>query len=265
MGIAMMGSSGGDVLGPILGGLLSDWGGFQLPFVCLGALLLLNAGLQLALVVDKPRPADEASDLAAVLRDRAVLAAALAVVLCAGGWAVVEPLLPHHLFRIADATATTTGLLFTGSTLIYGLSAPLIGAVADRFGLWPTIFLGLVLMALSLPLLALAPALVWVGVALALVNVSFGFALNPALCELGDTVDRRGTGAYAGVYAVYNIAYSVAMLGSNFLGGALASSLSFLGALTVISVVILVFLPLIYFVRPRHAAPVAAPGDLPGS
>jgi predicted MFS family arabinose efflux permease len=124
MGIAMMGSSGGAVLGPILGGLLSDWGGFQLPFVCLGALLLLNAGLQLALVVDKPRPADEASDLAAVLRDRAVLAAALAVVLCAGGWAVVEPLLPHHLFRIADATATTTGLLFTGSTLIYGLSAP---------------------------------------------------------------------------------------------------------------------------------------------
>lgn len=264
MGIAMMGSSGGSVLGPVVGGGLLEWGGYQLPFMVAGALVVVDLALQLALLRDPPRQPGEPAHLVTLLRDRGVIAAALVVLVVAAGWGLVEPLLPDYLRREAGAGAATIGLLFTISTLVNGLCAPLIGNAADRFGQWPTMFFGLALMAVTLPLLGLSASVMWAGAALVLVNVSYGFGMNPSLSELADAVDRRGSTAYGAVYAIYNVAFSVGMIGSNLLGGVLAGAMSFLAALGVISVAILILLLVIYFVRPRGAAALPASGNVSG-
>jgi MFS family permease len=109
MGIAMIGSSGGSVLGPTVGGVLADLAGYQLPFLVAGVVLLVDGAMRLFLIVDPPRQVSEESKLKSVLRDRGVLAAALVVVLVAGGWGLVEPLLPHHLTQTVGTPAAPSG------------------------------------------------------------------------------------------------------------------------------------------------------------
>jgi MFS family permease len=261
MGIAMMGSSGGSVLGPTVGGMLADLGSYQLPFLVAGVILLVDGAMRLFLIVDPPRQVSEESNLMSALRDRGVLVVALVVVLVAGGWSLVEPLLPHHLTQTVSTSASTIGLMFTFSTLANGLCAPLIGTWSERFGLWPTMFHGLIAMAVTLPLLAVSDAVLWVGAILILVNVSYGFAMNPSLSALADTVDRRGTGAYGSVYAVYNVAYGVGAIGATFLGGVLATAMSFPAALLGTSGVILVGLVAVHLLRPRGATAAGTPLD----
>lgn len=117
MGFAMMGSTGGSVLGPVTGGFLMDLSGYRLPFVVAGAMLVVDALMRIFLIPEPPRDGrSERSDLGGLLRDRSVLAAALVVVLGAGGWGLLEPLLPNHLTRVAGTSSGMIGLIFTIST-----------------------------------------------------------------------------------------------------------------------------------------------------
>jgi MFS family permease len=96
------------------------------------------------------------------------------------------------------------------------------------------------------------------------VSVLYAFALNPTFTELAEAVDRRGTGGYASVYAVYNIAYAVGMVGSSVLAGALTSAISFLGALLITCPIMLAAVPLLYLARPEKAPLPEAANDPSG-
>lgn len=252
MGIAMMGSNGGSVLGPSVGGLLYEWtGSYQFPFLVAGGLLILDGFLRVFLLAPSTRrTVERPSDLVQLFGDRSVVAAALVVVMGVAGWGLLEPLLPHHLHRVSSASPGRIGLMFTASIVCYGLSAPLVDRATARWGLRPIMTGGLAAMALSLPLLALPRSVFWVGAALSLVSVLYAFALNPCFSELAEAVDRRGTSGYAAAYAVYNIAYAVGMIGSNVLAGALTSQTSFLTALLVTALIMLASLPVLFLIRP---------------
>ena len=97
-------------------------------------------------------------------------------------------------------------------------------------------------MAVTLPLLAAFHGLILVCIGMSLVNISFAFMLNPASAELGNVVDRSGMSCYSAVYAVYNICYSIGMLGTALLATAAARLLHFWGVLLCVSAIILLIL-----------------------
>ncbi|MBV9577802.1 MAG: MFS transporter [Chloroflexi bacterium] len=249
MGFAMMGSSGGSVLGPLVGGILVEFGGYHWPFVLAGALLAVDFGLRLTLVRDRARASEPPTAPWTLVRDRSILSATLVVLLAAGGWSLIEPLLPEHVMQVAGIGPAAVGVMFTLSTLTNGVSAPWIGRLAERVGLWPSMLAGLLLLALALPWVAVPSFVVPITAALMLANVAYGLAMNPSLSDLADGVDRRGTSAYGAVYALYNIGYSIGQLGGNLLGGALSSAIAFLGTLVLTSLVLLACLPLLYILR----------------
>jgi hypothetical protein len=118
---------------------------------------------------------------------------------------------------------------------------------------------GVVAMAGTLPLLALPTRVVWATGALVLVNVAYGFLVNPTLSELADAVDRTGSGAYASVYAIYNVAYAAGTIGSDAGAGVLASALSFQASLCGVSLVLLASLLLLTVVRGRSTPGAGTP------
>lgn len=244
MGLAMVGSTAGSVVGPVAGGWLFDAGGYQLPFLITGGMVALDAFMRTVFLPADKGTADKSPDLKALLLDKSVLVAGLAVAVAAAGWGIIEPLLPNHL-RHTGASPGQVGLLFTISTIIYGCSAPVVAWVAERISIKKTICFGIVAMAATLPLLALSNSLVLAGLCLCLVNVSYAFVLNPTSAELGNAVDRRGLNCYAAVYAVYNITYSLGMMGSDFFASTTAERLSFLQILLSMSAMLLVCIPLI--------------------
>jgi MFS family permease len=258
MGYSLVGSTAGSILGPLAGGMLYEFGGFSLPFMVTAALVAVDAAMRLFLVPADRAAAGASPPLKMLLTDRAILIPAMAVVLAAFGWGIVEPLLPNQLARYG-VTPTVVGLIFTIATIAYGFSAPVVSWVSNRMPIRRVIAGGVVAMALSLPLLGLTTNVVLAGLALCLVSVAFAFTLNPTSAELGNAVDRLGLSCYAAVYAVYNIAYSVGMMATDALASAAAEILSNFQILLCAGAFLLLCVPVLLLKDP------AAPGTAPAS
>ncbi len=258
LGYAFAGGTLGSVVGPIAGGLLFHVSGYRLPFLITGILVVIDAALVAFLLPAREIARAEAFGIRALLFNKSVVVAAAAVALAAFSVGIIEPLLPVRLAHYG-ATSMVIGLIFTISTLAYGLSAPLVGRVSERLPIQRVIMLGMIAMAATLPLLAVFKGPVLVCIALSLVNISFAFMLNPASAELGDAVDRAGMSCYSAAYGVYNICYSIGMLATAALASTAARRLSFPGVLLCASAVLLLSIPLFTRTVTRTGSPPPAP------
>ncbi|MGA9865732.1 MAG: MFS transporter [Acetobacteraceae bacterium] len=255
MGYALMGSTGGAVLGPLLGGWLYEASGYVLPFIVLLVLIAVAAVLCVLLLRDSQASATKSPGLLNILSDRSVAVPALAVALAAAGWGVLEPLLPVHLARLGETDAADIGLLFAAATIVYGASAPFVSWLTERISVRWTIVLGMLGMAATLPLICVSDAFGFILLALCLVGISFALLLNPTAAELGDAVERRGLVCYAAVYSVYNIAYCVGMLGTASFAAAIAAHLGFFHTLLLVSLLLLMCVPaMVLATRPAREA-----------
>ncbi len=245
MGLAMLGSTSGSVIGPMLGTWLYDLGGYYLPFVVVAALVLCDLCFRLFLL-PKSNAADRAqTDLQALLFDKSVLVAAVAVALSASSWGLIEPLLPVHLEKTLHAPAKVMGPMFTCATIAYGVMAPVVSLASERFSIKNTICLGMLLMAVTLPFLSLGTSPILTGFMLCLTSMSYAFVLNPTSAELGNAVDRKNMSCYAAVYAVYNIAYSLGMMSADTFAATIATQIPFCYSLLCMSSILILFLPLV--------------------
>ena len=243
MGVVLSGMTAGTLLGPPVGGLLYEWAGFRTPFLVAAAVASLDGLARWWLLADPPRPADARPALAALLRDRAVLVTAGAAVVGAGTWGLLEPVLPLYLERRFGVSPGGVGLLFGAATLVYGITAPAVGALCDRWGTRPTMAMGIVVLAASLAPLGLLPSLLGVSVALLVLSVAYGLVLNPALPDLAAAVDRRGGGAYGSAYAIFNVAYAGGMMIGPIVGGGLTTAVGLPLALVIAAGAVLAYLP----------------------
>lgn len=244
IGYAFTGSTAGSVLGPVAGGFLSHAGGYKLPFFIIGLLLTVNAVLIIVFIPRERNVQKEKIEVRQLLLNRSIAVPALTVALAAFAVGIIEPLLPARMARYGT-TSKTLGLIFTVSTLVYGLSAPVVGRLSERLSINRVVALGAIGMAGALPLLAVFRQVGLVCLAVTLVYISFAFMLNPASAELGNVIDRAGMSCYSAAYAVYNVVYSLGMLATAALASAAAHSLGFLGALLCISALLLLSIPVL--------------------
>lgn len=257
MGLSMVGMTAGSLIGPLAGGFLYDVAGYFAPFWLAGGFVIADFCLRWTLLPwDRAR--SQVGSPLALLRDRSVLVAALVIALIAGGWGVIEPHLPPHLAKEFHVSATFVGVLFMAAGIAYALVTNPVQRAVERWGLRDTIAAGLVLMAVGMPLLVLSPN-VWVTTALlCVVSIAYAFAMNPTLAELADAADRCAPGAYAAVYAVFNIAYALGMIGGDFITGPLAEHFSLVVGFSALSLVLVGSVPLLWWsFKPRPAAAVA--------
>lgn len=259
LGYAFTGGTFGSVIGPIAGGLLHHAGGYRLPFLITGIAFAIAAALIALLVPAGGIERNEPVDFRALL-NKSLMVPAVAIALAAFSVGIIEPLLPVRLARYG-ATSIAIGIIFALSTLVYGLSAPLVGRVSERIPIQRVIVLGTIAMAATLPFLAFLKGVILVGITLSLVNIAYAFMLNPASAELGNVVDRSGMSCYSAVYAVYNIFYSIGMLATATLASAAARLLNFWGVLLCVSAILLLSLRfLIKAGPPRKVVSVASDG-----
>lgn len=257
MGLAMVGASIGGFMAPLVGGAFYEMGGYHAPFWISGIIAFVDLCLRFVLIPRDRHHVAVPNAMPVLFRNRAVLTAALVAALVACGWGLIEPDVPAFLVEKANASSTVIGLLFTLSGLVYWVAATPVDHLAERRGRRFVISLGITVMAVGMPILVLFPNVILVGVALCFVTVAYACAMNPLLSELADAVDRCAPGAYAAVYAIFNIAYAVGSMAGNGAAGPLTDRFSLLTVFLSIGVILLLSLP---FLR-RGLILVPAPAD----
>jgi len=245
MGYALIGSTAGSLLGDVAGGLLQQMGGQGLGFLMAGVLVAIDAILRVFVLPPDPPGRPSFAGVGALLLDRSVLVSAAAVGLAAIGWSIVETLLPARLGHIGVG-APVVGLIFVSATVIYGLAAPVVEWVCERFPLRNVMAGGTVAMAIALPLLDFVQGGVMAAAGVCLVSLCYAFMLDPTTAELANAADRRGMSCYSAVYAAFNVAYGVGMVATDVAAPAAAARLGFIQVLLGFSAALVLVTPLLW-------------------
>ncbi|KAK6033514.1 transporter, major facilitator family protein [Ostertagia ostertagi] len=186
----------GYTAGPVVGGILYEFGGFQVPFLVLGAILMVATALGWWLIENyKDDDVPGSKGMVAMLRIPVIWIMVYAVVVCAISLSFLDPTLSAHLqsFHLSPAMI---GLMFLLCGGIYTLSAPIWGLLIDRFqcttavmvfGSAATVF-SMVLIGPS-PLLPFDKNLIVIGISLAVLGVAAGALYIPTFQSCLDAVN----------------------------------------------------------------------------
>ncbi|KAA0203699.1 hypothetical protein HAZT_HAZT007212 [Hyalella azteca] len=126
----------GLIVGPTIGGALYELGGYTLPFMCMGSLLLTAAALTFFLLPssDGPSEADNlhgGSQMMELLKIPPIALAAFSIIASSISIGFIQATLEPHL-RPLQLTPFQTGLVFVLNGTTYALSAPIWGKLCDK-------------------------------------------------------------------------------------------------------------------------------------
>ncbi len=243
LGVLSAGIMGGNVAGPLLGGVLPETIGARRSFLLTGGLIFL-AFLATVLLLREDRPARPTSRAGGpVPGDGAHRLPAAAYRLLVTGMLVlfatmsIEPLVTLFVAELGgpSGAATWSGVVMALGALGSILAAPRVGRLADRVGTRPVIVTCLVGSAVSVLLQAVAPDVV-VLAALRLVMGAFLGGLLPAVTSALRHVvpdDRVGRVLGYGVSAQY-AGQVLGPLVGGVLGGAFGMRSAFVGTALVL-------------------------------
>jgi MFS family permease len=280
MGYVLSANTLGFLVGPPLGGLVSDWLGDEAPYLfCTGLALIDLCGRlyitppkvkgiesilttldrtplldpqspshsrQTSTVPKKLIPAQHS--IFTFLFKPQVIVSTFAIMVGATVFSGIEPTLPLYLSTKFKLNASQIGLIWIAIVIPNMVSSMIAGTMSDRYGRKPVTAIGLFFFAFSSPTLALAPDLFSLIVALMMFGFSGAIVLTPALPEFSE----ESNGLYAQAYALYNVAYSVGMMVGPLIGGYLYE-LGFYWQMNIFGLLNLLMCPIVvYFAWKRN-------------
>lgn len=210
LGILSTGALAGNLVGPLVGGLLPGWLGIRGTFFAGGAMIAVAALLTIFVVKEdfhadtdaNTRTSGAAASTAHSSTNRAAVAALLVtamMVLLAN--MSIEPIITVYIGGLGvggDHLARVAGVVMACSALGSMLTAARLGALADRIGSWNVIVGCLLLTALAM----VPQAFVTHWWQLAALRVLMGMTLAGLLPSIGklvrQSVDERATGQMLG-------------------------------------------------------------------
>ncbi|KAF9181737.1 hypothetical protein BGZ50_005337 [Haplosporangium sp. Z 11] len=241
MGKALVGYTLGLMMGPPLGGILYERGGYQAPFIFCFVITLIDFICR-ALIIEereevvkalrlqgmqeeameekaevvalrkKERQEDQTS-FWKLIKNKRLLGCVIVTACNAFVFSGAEPTVPLHLATTFDLTSERIGLVFMAFSLPT-LTAPISGALSDRFGAKIVCLVSLVACGASVIVLGLLESSLPMIILLFTIIGTTGTAiLTPVLGELSAVVRTTGTGdGFARAYAIFNMAFSIGVL-----------------------------------------------------
>ncbi|XP_022101508.1 MFS-type transporter SLC18B1-like isoform X2 [Acanthaster planci] len=224
-------------VGPAIGGLLYNAGGFKLPFFTLGGFVLVADAVNFFLMPQQGSTNQETGSLIQVLRIPAIWIILLTIVVISVCMASFDPILSIHLKEL-DFTVIQISLVFLSFGLVYALSSVFWGAVADAkkatrimivMGLWgTTVFF---LLVGPSPLLKIPPTKL-----IPIIEIPFGSAVialvaMPTLVDMFTSAEWYGIpnnlGLTSIISGIWNSGFAFGTMAGPIIAGALTEQFGF--------------------------------------
>jgi len=233
----------GMIIGPTVGGGLYEVGGFTLPFVLLGVILLVQAAistrtLQFLKDDDQFLKDDDRSEstrgeefgISQALRIPSVLLAIIAVLVASIGVGALQTTLERHLAQF-DLSPLHVGMFFMLYGGSYALLNPFWGWVADKYSSKLVIMTGAILLGLGyllvgpVPGLGIKPSYSLCVVSVVLMGLGIGALLVAAFSEAQTAAVARGFPDGIATYAMVSSIWTSAFAFGAFVGPTVAGAL----------------------------------------
>jgi DHA1 family solute carrier family 18 vesicular amine transporter 1/2 len=227
MGFVMSGANFGFMIGPTLGGWLYETGGIRLPFLALAAAAALVGVGILWLRLPEARGTGESVSTAALLRVPSVASCAIAVVVAGATIAMLEPVLPLFLADSLGLGPARIGVVFGIAAVASTALHPLFGHLADRWGGWRLMIVGLIAIGTVLPLLSSTSTFGSMIALYTLEAVAVSLVVTPSLAFMAETISAAGVASFGVAYGVYNFAWALGLLAGPATGGFLYEKMGF--------------------------------------
>lgn len=242
----------GYTAGPIIGSVLYEYGGFQLPFFVLGVLLIFATAVSYFLIENiDDEPTDDAMGMLSMLRIPVIWLMVFAVIICAISLSFFDPTLAGHLSQF-NLSTIMVGFMFLLCGGFYCVTAPLWGFILDRwhccnllmlFGSSATIFS--MLFVGPSPFLDIDKNLFLIGLSLAVLGIAAGALYIPTFQNCLDAVKENGYDdsfqTYGCVSGVFQSAFAFGAFIGPTLGGLAVQTFGFPYTTTFIAGINLVF------------------------
>lgn len=225
-GIVMAGSGFAFMIGPSIGGWLYEIGGVRLPFLIVAAMAMAAALALLWLDLPTYEANHEPVPILAVVRVPAVAACAAAVATVAATLSMLEPVVSLQL-QMLSVNPGRIGLVFGAAAAVSASVHPLYGRLADRWGARRLTLWGLGLSACGLPIVSRAWNFESALVLYVIQAPLLAMAITPSLAYMAEAASSAGLCSFGVGYGLYNVAWSVGLLGGPALGGFLFERMGF--------------------------------------
>ncbi|KAF1796400.1 major facilitator superfamily domain-containing protein [Mucor lusitanicus] len=243
MGTVILSHTVGFLLGPVLGGFLYDYGGTLAPFYFCSVFGLLTLVGTVCIaepikVSDQPmnsakQPVPETAtavdesapllQLFSLISNPRITACLLCCFVTSAALAGIEPALPIHLESKYHVSTSTIGVIFI-ALVVPSFLGPVTGYLSDKFGRPLFISIGMVIMSIASILVGLpVSSYKYMLPSLCLFGMSNPLIHTPLMPEMGAAVTDMGSNAFAQVYALYNMAYSLGIFVGPLLAGVIMS------------------------------------------
>ncbi|XP_059176645.1 MFS-type transporter SLC18B1-like [Physella acuta] len=242
-----MSDGAGLMVGPAVGGVLFQIGGYGLPFFVIGSLNLFVGTIVYFLLPDPQGMKDERKgSIVSMLKHPMVWFTGASIIVCAVGVSFLDPTLAKQLEQF-NLSTSLIGLMFVITPCLYAVTSPVWGRISDSMNINGTLItlgnlmcgLGLLVVGPS-PFLPFLPVELWV-IILGLVILGFFYALAivPTMnCLLISAIElgfENNLETYGIVVGLFNAIYYLGTFIGPMLGGVLIEELGFRAGATVIS------------------------------
>ncbi|KAJ2723578.1 hypothetical protein GGI07_002533 [Coemansia sp. Benny D115] len=156
-----------------------------------------------------------------LLKEWPILACCIATITVTGATGSFEPTLPLHMTEEYNSNPMIISVVFVSIVIPNVIVGPLAGRFTDNnnilvclapYGRFAFIIIGSLLSAIAIACLGATHNIAGLVVNLAFFGFLSGFAAVPIMSIMGVHVHRMGGDAYAKVYALFNIAYSIGVI-----------------------------------------------------
>ncbi|KAG0330971.1 hypothetical protein BG000_011312 [Podila horticola] len=241
MGKVLVGYTLGLMMGPPLGGILYEHGGYQAPFIFICIITLIDFGCRALIIEEREEivkalrqqgkqseAIEEEAEVAAerkkerleertsfwkLLKNKRLIGCVVVTACNAFVFSGAEPTVPLHLANTFDLTSERIGLVFMAFSLPT-LTAPLSGALSDKLGAKVVCLVSLLLCGTGVLATGIFQnSLTMIILLFTIVGITGTAILTPILGELSAVVRTTGSGdGFARAYAMFNMAFSIGVL-----------------------------------------------------
>ncbi|XP_069695147.1 synaptic vesicular amine transporter-like [Periplaneta americana] len=249
MGIILGSMALGVLLGYPFGSLLYDFVGKMAPFLIISAAVFLNGVLQLFCLDLKP-VTDRiliSTSWQRLLSDSHVVLIAGAIWLSTSTMAILEPCMPIWLMDNIKPQKWQLGMVFIPDSVGYLLGTNFFGSVAYHLGRWRVAVSAMMLVGLSSVLVPSAGSVSQLAVPHFGLGLGIGVvdaALVPLLASL---MDSRHSAHYGSVYALQQMAVSLAYSLGPLIGGEMVPAVGFPWLMRSVGLLNLLYCPMLVF------------------